>query len=291
MIGKLTKGNGFSGLCSYVLGKPEARLIGGNMGGTTPRQLAAEFRVFSRKNPRVQRPVEHISLSPSPEDRELDASEWLAIAQELLEGLGMSRNQFLVVLHHDAKFEGKPRPHAHIIANRVSISGQCADSWWDFRRTEEILRQLEQKYQLTPTPSSWEVQRAGETTGQVRRIRKETEQGETPQDSIKRRLQNLCDQAASDKPKLSTFLQRLKDAGVEARIRETRTGKIQGISYELEGVAVAGHKLGKSYSFAGLKRLGITEPLEHRFSNQPPSSALKTPVNRKPKKHSSGLEL
>jgi len=72
MIGKITKGNGFAGVCSYILSKDEARLIGGNMASTTPRQLAAEFRVFSQKNQRVQVPVEHISLSPSPGDRELD---------------------------------------------------------------------------------------------------------------------------------------------------------------------------------------------------------------------------
>jgi hypothetical protein len=288
MIAKITKGNGFSGLCSYVLGKAEARLIGGNMASTTPRQLAAEFRAFSRQNLRVQKPVQHISLSPSPEDRELDDQEWEALAQDLLDGLGMNRNQYILVLHSDTEVQGKPRPHLHIIVNRVNIDGLCADSWWDFRRTEEILRQLEEKYELVPTPSSWESQRAADTTGQVRRIRKEAEQGLEPQESIKRRLQNLCDQAASDKPKLSTFLQRLKDAGVETRIRETRTGKIQGISYELEGVAFAGHKLGKSYSFAGLKKLGMTEQLEPQ---QPPSPAIKTPVARKPKKHSSGLEL
>ena len=110
MIGKITKGNGFTGICSYVLDKDEARLIGRNMASTTPRQLAAEFRVFSQKNQRVQLPVEHISLSPSPLDRELDDSEWEALAIDLLDGLGMNMNQYIVVLHNDTEFEGKPRP-------------------------------------------------------------------------------------------------------------------------------------------------------------------------------------
>jgi hypothetical protein len=95
MIGKITKGNGFAGVCSYLLDKDEARLIGGNMASTTPRQLAAEFRVFSQKNIRVQLPVEHISLSPSPGDRELDDSEWQAIAIDLLDGLGMNTHQYI----------------------------------------------------------------------------------------------------------------------------------------------------------------------------------------------------
>jgi hypothetical protein len=288
MIGKITKGNGFTGVCSYLLGKDEARLIGGNMASTTPRQLAAEFRVFSQKNQRVQLPVEHISLSPSPGDRELDDQEWHALAQDLLDGLGMSTHQYIVVLHNDTEFEGKPRPHAHIIVNRVSIDGQCADSWLDFRACEEVIRHLEQKYELTPVASSWESFRAADSEGQMRRLKREANLGENPQESIKRRLQNLCDIAAADQPSLSQYKKRLLDAGVETRIRETRTGKIQGISYELEGVAFPGHKLGLHYSWSGLQKLGITENLE---VPQPPAPTVTHSVKSTSKKRSSGLEL
>jgi hypothetical protein len=288
MIGKITKGNGFTGVCSYVLDKDEARLIGGNMASTTPRQLAAEFRVFSQKNIRVQLPVEHISLSPSPGDRELDDSEWIALAIDLLDGLGMNQNQYIVVLHNDTEFEGKPRPHVHIIVNRVSIDGQCADSWLDFRRAEEVIRLLEQKYDLTPVTPSWESLASADSEGQMRRLKREVDQGEKPQESIKRRLQNLCDMAAADQPTMSQYKKRLKDAGVETRIRETRTGKIQGISYELEGVAFAGHKLGRNYSWQGIQKIGVTENLE---LPQPSAPSVTPHVNRKPKKRSTGLEL
>jgi hypothetical protein len=288
MIGKITKGNGFTGVCSYLLSKDEARLIGGNMASTTPRQLAAEFRVFSQKNIRVQLPVEHISLSPSPGDRELDDSEWEAIAIDLLDGLGMTQNQYIVVLHDDTEFEGKPRPHAHIIVNRVSIDGQCADSWLDFHRAEEVIRHLEQKYELTPVASSWSSLRAALSEGQIRREKRFASLGENPMISIKRRLQNLCDIAAADQPTLGQYKKRLKDAGVETRIRETRTGKIQGISYELEGVAFPGHKLGRNYSLCGLQRLGITENLERK---QLPAPTVTHSVKSTSKKRSSGLEL
>jgi len=285
MIGKITKGNGFAGLCSYVLGKDEARLIGGNMAARSPNQLAAEFRVFSRKNDRTQLPVEHISLSPAPEDRELDDEEWEAIAQELLDGLGMSRNQYIVVLHNDTEFEGKSRPHIHIIVNRVSLDGTCASSWLDFHACEEVIRQIEQKYELTPVASSWEVHRGAESTGQVRRQKREAELGLEPGLTIKRQIQDACDAAISNKPSMSQYLQRLKDAGVEPRIKETRTGKIQGISYELGGVAFPGNKLGKNYSWFGLQKLGITEQIQ-----EPPAQTPK-PVSRKSKKRSSGREL
>jgi hypothetical protein len=256
MIGKITKGNGFTGVCSYVLDKDEARLIGGNMASTTPRQLAAEFRVFSQKNIRVQLPVEHISLSPSPGDRELDDSEWQTLAIDLLDGLGMTRNQYIVVLHNDTEFEGKPRTHAHIIANRVSIDGQCADSWLDFHACEEVIRNLEQKYELIPVASSWSSLRAADSEGQMRRLKREANLGENPQESIKRRLQNLCDMAAADQPSLGQYKKRLLDAGVETRIRETRrerfrhqlrarlrcvSGSQVGTQLQLERTSKAGH--------------------------------------------------
>jgi hypothetical protein len=193
-----------------------------------------------------------------------------------------------VVLHNDTEFEGKPRPHAHIIVNRVSIDGQCADSWLDFHRAEEVIRHLEQKYELTSVASSWESFRAADSEGQIRREKRFANFGENPQESIKRRLQNLCDIAAADQPSLSQYKKRLKDAGVEARIRETRTGKIQGISYELDSIAFAGHKLGRNYSWSGLQRLGITENLEPK---QPPVPTVTHSVKSTSKKRSNGLEL
>jgi hypothetical protein len=94
--------------------------------------------------------------------------------------------------------------------------------------------------------------------------------------------------AAVDQPTMSQYIHRLKDAGVEARIRETRTGKIQGISYELDSVAFPGHKLGRNYSRSGLLQLGITENLELPLQKAP---SVTPHVNRKPKKRSTGLEL
>jgi len=80
MIGKTVKGNGFGGVLRYVFDKPDAQYIGGNMASSTPRGLASEFRAIALHNRRVQRPVAHISLSPSP-DEELSDLKALDFAQ------------------------------------------------------------------------------------------------------------------------------------------------------------------------------------------------------------------
>jgi hypothetical protein len=50
MIGKTVKGNGFGGVLRYVFSKPEAKRVGGNMVGQTPRALAREFRAIANHN-------------------------------------------------------------------------------------------------------------------------------------------------------------------------------------------------------------------------------------------------
>jgi hypothetical protein len=96
MIGKTVKGNGFSGVLRYVFEKPEAQYIGGNMVSSTPKSLACEFRAIANRNSRVQRPVAHIALSPSPEE---ELSLWasqrsrqsVAISRLIFKALAMSR--------------------------------------------------------------------------------------------------------------------------------------------------------------------------------------------------------
>ena len=66
MIGKVLKGRSFRGLLDYVAGKPGARRLGGNMEGTTPRELARELSAVRALRPTFQRPVRHIpSASPT----------------------------------------------------------------------------------------------------------------------------------------------------------------------------------------------------------------------------------
>ena len=56
---------------------------------------------------------------------------------------------------------------------------------------------------------------------------------------------------------MSRFLNRCEAAGVEVRIKQTRTGKIQGIAYALGEEEVKGSEL-KGLSFEKLMAAGVT---------------------------------
>ncbi|NJL78949.1 MAG: relaxase/mobilization nuclease domain-containing protein [Richelia sp. SM2_1_7] len=249
MIGNITKGNGFYGCVAYVLGKENAQLINSNMASTTPTDLAWEFRKFAQLNQRVEKPVLHISLNPAPSDRILDEWEMCMIAQDLMEGLELKNNQFILVQHTDTEYEGKTRPHMHLVVNRVGFDGKCNDDYLDHYRIQKVLRQIEKEYDLMPTPSSWEVEKKKAYPIHI------LASGEL---NIVEKLQNAIALAASDKPEMPVFVARLLKDNIQVNCRFTRTGKLKGISYCMEGEAFKGGDLGKLYTHIGIREhLGV----------------------------------
>ncbi|MBD2682593.1 MULTISPECIES: relaxase/mobilization nuclease domain-containing protein [Nostoc] len=260
MIGNITKGNGFYGCVAYVLGKTSARLINTNMAGETPAQLAWEFRSFANKNQRVKKPVLHLSFSPAPGDRTLDDWELCQIAEDLREGLKLSNNQFILVQHNDAEFDGQVRPHAHMVINRVSYDGECNDDYLDYYRTEKILRQIEKNYDLIIQPSSWEVDKKKAYPKHVQQAE------EFGTQNIVEQLQKQIEQAAVDNPAMPVFVARLLKENIQVDCKFTRTDKLKGISYCLDGQPFKGGDLGKLYTHVGIREhLKVSYQEEYRY--------------------------
>ena len=115
---KISRGTGFRGVSNYCFKDPNARLLaGGNMSGTNPRELAAEFSI-SRKVRDVKKPVWHTSLR-LPAGERLDDETWNSIAQEYMREMGFSEDhQFCVIQHDDPAGQ-----HIHIVASRVALTG------------------------------------------------------------------------------------------------------------------------------------------------------------------------
>lgn len=255
MIGKTVKGNGFSGVLRYVFEKPEARYVGGNMASTTPKTLAREFRAIANHNQRVEKPVAHISLSPSPNE-ELSDLRALEFAQRYMQKIGFEECQWVLVAHYDTTTpEGQLRPHFHIIANRVrNTDHKVVSSWRDWRRSEKAIRDLEQEFGLVEVQPSWEFERKAPTTGQSRRVNREQTQGQESQPVVKTQLQNAIDELASEHPTMPELVKKLKQREVEVKVAYYSTGRVQGITYGMDGITFSGTQLGKAYTFPGLQK-------------------------------------
>jgi len=300
MIGKTVKGNGFRGVLNYAMEKPGAECIGGNMSATTAKGLALEFRAIANHNQRVKRPVAHISLSPSPSE---ELSDLLALdfARAYMDKIGFRNCQWILVRHTDTETEdGLPRPHFHIVANRVQQTDyKVVTAWRDYRRSEVAIRELEQEFGLIQVQPSWEFDRIAPSTGQQQKAKRE----QTTDESVKAKLQKAIDAATDDNPTMPELLRKLKRQGVIAKVHFQSTGRVQGLTYSMDGITFSGTNLGKAYTFPGLmkyrgvgyeaerdnKLLYVEE--EAKMAPKPPTITPNLHAFGLPKKRSNGLEL
>jgi len=250
VIGSVNEGRGFRGCLSYLLNKEKGELIGGNMIGQTPQELAKEFKLSRQLNPTIQRPVFHVSISlvNRPDYREsLSDQRWNEVAQKYLERMGFDDNQYVVVRHHDSDHD-----HIHMVASRGRLDGKAVNIWQSKHRTEKILRQLEQEYNLMPVQCSWEVKQRDQVEGQYKKQCRELEQGQQPDTSLTRTIQARIDLALRDCTAVKELTDRLQQMGVETRLRTQRDGSINGISYHCQELSVTGYKLGRGYTWAAV---------------------------------------
>ncbi len=240
MIAKISKSGSFKQLVSY-LDKEDAVVLGTNMYGQGSRELTAEFMAIRDLNPGIKQPVLHASLSLSPGE-ELSDEQFREACETWMEKMGfdLTKNQYLIVRHRDTEHE-----HAHLAINRIDmVSGKVVVDSFERYRSQEIIRQLERNYGLEQVAPSWQT---------FRNSSRELEQ--TAERSSRQKLAAEIEIAATGKPTMPEFFQRLAEHQIQASVGFTRTGKPKGITYQAAlGEKVAGNALGKAYSFPGLQK-------------------------------------
>ena len=255
MIGKQTKGRSFRGLLNYLEQKEKAEIIAGNMGGRNAIQLSKEFRLSRQLHPEVEKVVYHASLSLPPGER-LDNFTWDEITSKYLEGMGFDCNQYVVYRHND-----KEHDHIHIVASRIRLdNSKIVSDSWDYVRSENLIRQLEKEYGLQQTPGSREKKERSLSPGQSRRMEREQAEYEAgkrnslPELPVKQQLQTTINKAIESSDSMPELMKKLLLENISVRCEFTRSGKPKGISYEMNGIAFSGTKLGKGYTFPGLQK-------------------------------------
>ena len=240
MSGKITKSGSFKNLVKY-LDKEDAVVLGTNMYGQGSRELTAEFMMVRDLNPGIKHPVLHASLSLLPGETLTD-EQFREACETWMEKMGfdLTKNQYLIVRHQDTE-----HPHAHIAINRIDmVSGKVVVDSFERYRSQEIVRQLEQTYNLEPVAPSWQTFK-----------NKEHLLEQNPNLSHQQKLTQSIEQAAIGSPTMPEFFGCLAEHQIRAEVGFTRNGKPKGITYlTKDGEKIAGNALGKAYSFPGLQK-------------------------------------
>lgn len=150
MIAKITSGSDLYGVLAYNFLKIEddkASILYSKNFASEPESIydaLDEFSPYFLANKRTKKTVFHVSLNPSLKDN-IDKETMIKIADEYMERMGYSNQPYLVFSHKDIE-----REHIHIVSSRVDIEGNMIKNSFERRRSFNITRDIEEKYNLHP---------------------------------------------------------------------------------------------------------------------------------------------
>jgi Relaxase/Mobilisation nuclease domain len=149
------------------------------------KDLATQFIDCASQNPNLKKYVWHQSFS-FPKDEKLDKDKIEGISKEFSEKFGFENNQLIVFQHNDTDHK-----HFHIVANRIDFNGKTtASDSNNFKKIGNFCREMEQKFQLTPTPNMKCLSYKLEKAHQINQTYSQSEIAERIKNTIKKHLPN-----------------------------------------------------------------------------------------------------
>lgn len=153
MVAKISSGVSLFGALSYNQEKVDEGVANVLYSQNIIRSVDGSFNIpmcirsfepYLMANKRTVNPVIHVSLNPHPDDVLTD-EQLSSIAQEYMDKLGYGKQPYLVYKHEDID-----RAHIHIVSVRVDETGKKINDSYERKRSKDITRALEKKYNLTP---------------------------------------------------------------------------------------------------------------------------------------------
>ncbi|MEZ9657908.1 relaxase/mobilization nuclease domain-containing protein [Vibrio sp. 10N.261.52.F3] len=263
MKAKVKRGNGFRGTLNYVLdegkkrtGDKDPEIVAGNMSATSAKALTKEFGFSRRLRGDIKNPVWHCSIA-LPKGERLSTDRWDRVVNRFLEEMGIDtgKHQFVAVRHNDTDND-----HVHIVASRIGLNSKVWHGKNDVFNAIEATQALEKEFGLTLTAGYFELDANGKKVRRATAKKKAKPQeiqmsartGEAPKRLV---LQQVIDEATSSKTDVFSFIEQLQCAGVIVRPNVAKTGRLNGFSFELDGIPFKGSDLGDDYKWKDTSKL------------------------------------
>lgn len=240
MIAKQVKGKDFYGVLKYnqnKVDKGEAVILDTNLSSESVINQTKEFNIVRQQKPNLSKAVYHVSLNlPYEDSNKLSDEKFSSLGRDYIEGMGFDENQYVIYKHFD-----RYHSHIHIVANRVKFSGEVVSDSQDYKRSETLVRKLEQKYNLTELVRKEEsnVLSKGE-------IEKCLRTGESPDRLV---LQSIINELLKQHLTMNEFFEKLKGKKIGVKLNKSSTGMISGISFKYNEITYKGSKVHRNLSY------------------------------------------
>ena len=232
MIAKIVQGRGFKGAINYVMDKKNARLLfAEGVRLKDKKSVIQSFITQSKLKPKISKPVAHISLDFSVQDKDRLTDKFMvAVAQEYLDKMSYKNTQYIIVRHYDTD-----HPHVHLVINRIDNNGNRISDKNEKLRNTKICMELTKKYGLYIA--------SGKENVKEHRLK----EPDKTKYEIYRVLQTTI-------PKCRNWQEldaKLRKSGITTELRKNgSTDKIQGVRFGKNGYEFNGSKIDRAFSYS-----------------------------------------
>jgi len=257
MIAKIVQGRGFRGAVSYILDKDNARLLYAEGVRLKDKEsIIHSFIVQHKLNPNISKPVAHISLDFSIQDKSRLTDRFMVdVAQEYMKKMGYKYTQYIIARHHDTD-----HPHIHIVINRIDNNGKRISDQNEKLRNVKICMELTKKHSLYIA------------TGKENLKEHRLKEPDKTKYEIYHDLQNAISECKNWKELKSELFQ----MGITTEFRNNgNTDKIQGVRFGKNGYEFNGSNIDRSFSYSKInyqlylnEKLYQNEGQQHSEANQ-----------------------
>lgn len=231
MMAKIVQGNSFSNAVNYVLNRKEAEIIATKgVRNIDKDSIIHSFETQARLG-RIGKPVAHISLDFSAQDREkLTNQKMIEIAQEYMKKMGYGNTQVLMVRHTD-----REHPHVHLIMNRINFDGKRISDQNEKIRNVKICKELTLKHGLYVSSGKENVKRE--------RLREP--------DTTKYRIHDTLVAHVPESKSWAELEKRLRAEGIELGFKtKGSTSQVEGVRFTMNNLSFNGSKVDRQFSYS-----------------------------------------
>lgn len=237
MISKVFPGHSFYHAVHYVC-KPEKKGEIITVEGVRQhdyRLMASDFQTQHQLRPSKKKACFHGILSFYPGEHP-DNATLATIAQQYLQGIGITNTQYAIVKHTD-----RAHVHLHIIANMVNYDGKAISDNWIALRGKKVAQQLTKAYNLISA------------TG--KNLQKTNLKALTESEANKYKIYEAICNVLPGCCSLEELEQKLLQLGIQTQYKyKGQTTEKQGISFQIGKDCFKGSKVDRRFSLGNLQK-------------------------------------
>jgi hypothetical protein len=295
MIINATTGAGFGGALAYIHKKDveltndqKPIVLEMNHVYGEPEKQAKLMRDVAKENSRSSRPVLHLSISFS-EDEKLSPKKVEEVLHQVIKEYGATaeNNQYVIVKHNDASHE-----HYHILLNKVGFDGKNIDTSYIQNKSHAIADKIEKEQSLVPTqgrtifydPSSEKGYRfaSKEEKVEIRKSKAIATNKKLPiakreqEKVLKQEIQNKVIDVLQSAKTPQEFKEKLAFKNVEVNFKENVNG-ISGVTFTSDKLTVKGSDV--RFKWGEIKAI-LTNNLEKSHAQNIDMPIVQPPVQQ-----------